>query len=95
MMGKNNMLHHMNRLDWPEKHINAITLFYFKLEDHPMRSHPHGDKILIAFQAKTQHEWHAALECNEGFNLSKINSDALGSIVEEFHDNLHNKGKLF
>ncbi|KAF8801571.1 hypothetical protein BYT27DRAFT_7114696, partial [Phlegmacium glaucopus] len=47
-MGKNLMLHHMSKLGWPEKHINALAHFYFKLEDHPMRLRLNGNEILIA-----------------------------------------------
>ena len=36
-MAKNLMLHHMNKLGWPEKQVNALAHFYFILEDHPMR----------------------------------------------------------
>jgi len=35
-MGKNSMIHYMNKLGWPEKHINALASFYFQLEDHDM-----------------------------------------------------------
>ena len=36
-MGKKYLLHHMNKLGWPEKHINALAHFYFILEDHPIQ----------------------------------------------------------
>jgi hypothetical protein len=85
-MGKNSMLHHMNKLGWPEKHVNALAHFYFILEDHPMRLRPDGDKVLITFQAVVRREWHDALDRNEGFNIAKINPDTLRAVADEFHD---------
>jgi hypothetical protein len=91
-MGKSLMLHHMNKLGWPEKHVNALAHFYFMLEDHPMRMRSDGDKILIIFQAAVRREWHDALDRNEGFNISKINPDTLRTIADEHHDNKRAEG---
>ena len=92
MTGKNTMLCHMSKLGWPEKHINVIALFFFKLNDHPMWDCPYGDEIIIAFQAKIRQEWHDALDRNNSFNISKINSDTLWEVADIFHDNLQAKG---
>ncbi|KAF8155873.1 hypothetical protein B0H34DRAFT_783573 [Crassisporium funariophilum] len=86
VMGKNSMLHHMVKLGWPEKHVNWLALFYFHLEDHPMRLRPQGDTILLNLQAVVRQEWHDALDQNEGFNISKINLQTLQNIADEFHD---------
>ena len=86
-MGKNSMLHHMSKLGWPEKHVNALAHFYFILEDHPMRLLPDGNKILILFQAIVRREWHDALDRNEGFNIAKINPETLRAVADEFYDN--------
>ncbi|SRR6266540_2536175 len=91
-MGKNSMLHHMNKLGWPEKHVNALAHFYFILEDHPMRMRPDGDRILIIFQAALRREWHDALDRNEGFNISKINPDTLRTVADEYYDNKRMEG---
>jgi len=92
-MGKNSMLHHMNKLGWPEKHVNALAHFYFILEDHPMRMRPDGDRILIIFQAALRREWHDALDRNEGFNISKINPDTLRTVADEYYDNKRMEGR--
>ncbi|KAF8808794.1 hypothetical protein BYT27DRAFT_7255060 [Phlegmacium glaucopus] len=91
-MGKNAMLHHMNKLGWPEKHINALAHFYFKLEDHPMRLRPNGDEILIIIQAVVRREWHDALERREGFNITNINETTLRTIADEYHDKKRAEG---
>ena len=91
-MGKNSMLHHMNKLGWPEKHINALAHFYFILEDHPMRLRPDGDSILITFQAVVRREWHDVLDRNEGFNIAKINSETLRAVADEYHDKKRAEG---
>jgi len=85
-MGKNSMIHYMNKLGWPEKHIDALASFYFQLEDHDMRLSPHGDKILLIFQAAVRREWHDAMERNKGFNISIINPVTLRMTTEKFHD---------
>jgi hypothetical protein len=76
-MGKNSMLYFMNKLRWPQKHIDLLAHFYFKLEDHPMRMRPNGDLIIVALQAAIRREWHDALDRNEGFNISNINPETL------------------
>ncbi|KAF8815182.1 hypothetical protein BYT27DRAFT_7307546 [Phlegmacium glaucopus] len=93
-MGKNAMLHHMSKLGWPEKHINALAHFYFKLEDHPMRLRPHGDEILLMFQAAIRREWHDALERKEGFNIANINETTLRTIADEYHDRKRAEGMV-
>ncbi|KAF8813989.1 hypothetical protein BYT27DRAFT_7083055 [Phlegmacium glaucopus] len=93
-MGKNSMLHHMNKFGWPEKHINTLPHFYFKLEDHPMQLRPYGDEILIAFQAVIRREWHDALEQKEGFNITNINETTLQAIADEFHDKRRVEGMI-
>ncbi|KAF8797344.1 hypothetical protein BYT27DRAFT_7265780 [Phlegmacium glaucopus] len=86
MMGKNSMLHHKSKLGWPEKHINALAHFYFKLKDHPMQLQLNGNEILIIFQAVVRREWHDALERKEGFNIANINETTLWSIADEYHN---------
>jgi len=91
-MGKNSMLHHMSKLGWPEKHINALAHFFFALEDHPMQMRPDGNRILIIFQATVRHEWHDTLDCNEGFNIARINPDTLRTVTDEFYDDKRANG---
>jgi hypothetical protein len=90
-MGKNSMIHHMNKLGWPEKHIDSFAHFYFQLDDHPMRELENGDEIILIFQATMRKEWHDALDRNEGFNIAKINPDTLRSVADKFHDRLRSK----
>ncbi|KAF8814160.1 hypothetical protein BYT27DRAFT_7082828, partial [Phlegmacium glaucopus] len=93
-MGKNLMLHHMSKLSWPEKHINTLTHFYFKLEDHPMCLRPNSDKILLIFQAVIRREWHDALERKEGFNITNINKATLRTIADKYHDKKRAEGMI-
>ncbi|KAF8811032.1 hypothetical protein BYT27DRAFT_7073606, partial [Phlegmacium glaucopus] len=92
IMGKNAMIHQMNKLGWPEKHVNALALFYLKLEDHPMRLRPNGDEILITFQAAVRREWHDALDRKEGFNITNINEATIRATADEFHDKRRAEG---
>jgi hypothetical protein len=85
-MGKNSLIHHTHKLGWPQKHVDALAHFFFKLEDRPMRLRPNGDLILIAFQAAVRREWHDALDRNEGFNIAHINPETLQHVADEFHD---------
>ncbi|KAF8802118.1 hypothetical protein BYT27DRAFT_7215542 [Phlegmacium glaucopus] len=93
-MGKNSTLHYMNKLGWPEKHINALAHFYFKLEDHLMWLRPNGNEILIIFQATVRREWHNALERREGFNIANINETTLCTIADEYHHKKRAEGMM-
>ena len=80
------MLRYLEVCGWPPKHVKSFALFYFNLELNPMRSRPHGEKVLIIYQAKVGRQWHNNLAQGEGFNIVQINQKLLSAVAEEVWD---------
>ena len=87
-VSKNTMLRFMDLCDWPQKHIQSFTHFYFNIEVDPMRSRPNGERILIAYQAKVRHQWHDDIARGQGFNIAPINQKLLNTVAEEVWDTI-------
>ena len=85
-VGKNTMLRFMDLCDWPQKHVQSLAHFYFNIELEPMRSHPNGEKVLIAYQARVRRQWHDDLSRGLGFNIAPINQKLLSTVAEEVWD---------
>jgi len=76
----------MEICDWPQKHIQSITHFYFNLELDPMCACPNDERVLIIYQAKVRRQWHDNLACGQGFNTTQINQKLLSMVAEEVWD---------
>ena len=87
-MGKNTMLRYMEICEWPRKHIDAFTLFYFNLEIDEMRLRTHGERILLAYQAIVRRQWHEDLTRGKGFNIAAVNQKLLSSVADEVWDSI-------
>ena len=85
-VGKNTMLRHMELCNWPSKHVDSFARFYLHLELDPMRSHPNGERVLIAYQAKVRRQWHDDITRGQGFNIAQINQRLLATVAEEVWD---------
>jgi len=77
---KNTFLQQAKMANWPEKHINALSFFYWNLEVHPMRILPHGDKIILTYASRVRHQWHDDLKADTAGNISTINLNLIQSI---------------
>jgi hypothetical protein len=87
-MGKTTLLANMPNANWPAKHVNALTQFFLQLEMHPFRSRPHGERILILYQARARRDWHDKLKLKQAFNIAHINAGLLRSISDEVWDHV-------
>jgi len=87
-MGKTTLLANLPNANWPAKHVNALTEFFLQLEMHPVRNRPHGEKILILYQARARREWHDKLKLKQAFNVALINNGLLRSISDEVSDHI-------
>ncbi|KAJ6494652.1 hypothetical protein C8R47DRAFT_974331, partial [Mycena vitilis] len=85
-IGKNNMLLAMQKYGWSQDSIRTLAAFWFNLEMHAQRSKPHGERILLAYQAKVRMEWHDALDVDEGFDVSEINETLMRTIADDVWD---------
>lgn len=85
-VAKNMLMRYMDFCDWPQKHVQSFAHFYFNLELEPIRSRPHGEKVLIVYQAKARRQWHDDLSRGLGFNIAPINQKLLSAVAEEVWD---------
>jgi len=85
-ISKNMMLQYMELCNWPPRHIDSFARFYFHLELDPMCSHPNGERVLLAYQAKARHQWHEDIACRQGFNITQINPKLLATVADEVWD---------
>jgi hypothetical protein len=86
-VGSTLMLRNQRQLHWPEPATDALSIFWYKLYAHELRSQPDGQRILLIYLARARREWHAALERKDtGFNIGFIDEDLLAKITREvFH----------
>jgi hypothetical protein len=81
------MLRHQRLLHWPEAATDALAIFWYKLQNHELRSRPNGQRILLIYQARSRREWHAALDRkDDAFNPSIIDDDLLAKITRELFE---------
>ena len=77
----------LHQLHWPEPAMDALTIFWYNLQNHELRSCPNGQCVLLEYQAYACHEWHAVLERKDnGFNISIIDNDLLENITCEIFE---------
>ena len=77
---KNAFLQQATQAGWPAKHIDAISLFFWNLEVHPMRETPHGDEIILTYASRVRRQWHDDLKMKTAGNISFINATLLQNI---------------
>ncbi|KAH9853430.1 hypothetical protein C2E23DRAFT_821311 [Lenzites betulinus] len=71
------LLLHAQNEKWDQEHIEVLSLFFFRLDAHPIRSEPRGNETVVRYQARYRQEWHRAMTNDEPFNLAIINENAL------------------
>ncbi|KAI6141488.1 hypothetical protein BKA82DRAFT_19886 [Pisolithus tinctorius] len=76
-------LHHIKMVPWLEKHINALTMFFWNLESHPQQTTTNGDAIILTYTSCVHQQWHDELKANNGniFDISIINNTLMNSIT--------------
>jgi len=77
---KNAFLQQATQAGWPAKHIDAISLFFWNLEVHPMRETPHSDEIILTYASRVRRQWHNNLKMKTVGNISFINATLLQNI---------------
>lgn len=92
---KNAFLQHLEKAEWPAKHINALAHFFIRLESSPYRTQACGEKIIITYQARVHRHWHDMLKQEEGsaFNIALIDDSLMESISNEIWDAEHAENK--
>lgn len=72
---------------WPEKHVAALTNFFWSIENHPILEREHGQAILLRFQAQTRRWWHEDLPHPRAtkWNIGKINENAIETVARKYY----------
>ncbi|KDQ19711.1 hypothetical protein BOTBODRAFT_86076, partial [Botryobasidium botryosum FD-172 SS1] len=82
-MAKNILLMLISKYGWPERNVDMLGMFFTRIETHPMRYEPHGERILLAYQAQARREWHEALDAGGGFNIAMICDSRLQTVYNQ------------
>ncbi|CAA7263140.1 unnamed protein product [Cyclocybe aegerita] len=96
-LAKNDMLRHMGQEEWPEQHVVALSVFFFKLESHRLRKQDGGDTVVLRYQSQVCREWMEALKGTSDedvFDISVINDLRLNQMYTEHLNARHSQGVL-
>ncbi|KAG1801281.1 uncharacterized protein BJ212DRAFT_1450074 [Suillus subaureus] len=82
-LAKNSFLLYINKLKWPDKHQQALTMFFMNIVSHPSCSEPYGERALLLYAAHVCRDWHNTLILNNAFDISVFNLTLLKNMGEE------------
>ncbi|OJA17918.1 hypothetical protein AZE42_12011 [Rhizopogon vesiculosus] len=59
LRAKNSFLSHISKAKWPQEHVDSLSLFFWHLENHPVRNHSDiGDLVVLTYAAYVHQDWH-------------------------------------
>jgi hypothetical protein len=91
-MAKTSFLIHIQKLGWPDKHLDALAVFFTVITNHEHRLRPRGEKTLLRYASFVRREWHDRLAQNEGFNIGTFNSVLYNSLSDDIWDEERDQG---
>lgn len=92
LRSKNLFLMQLSKAKWPQTHIDALSLFFWRLENHSIRDHSDlGDLVILHYASRVRQDWHDRLKRDEAFNIAIINEVLLRSINEELWDKVRSQ----
>ncbi|KAG1870481.1 hypothetical protein C8R48DRAFT_770932 [Suillus tomentosus] len=60
---KNLFLMQLSKAKWPQSHIDALSLFFWHLENHPIRNNSEiGDMVTLHYASHIRQDWHDRLK---------------------------------
>ncbi|KAG1794723.1 uncharacterized protein BJ212DRAFT_1291839 [Suillus subaureus] len=80
---KNSFLLYINKLKWPDKHQQALTMFFMNIVSHPSCSEPYRERALLLYAARVHHNWHNTLVLDNAFDISVFNLTLLKNMGKE------------
>ncbi|KAG2343200.1 hypothetical protein BDR05DRAFT_884701, partial [Suillus weaverae] len=87
---KNLFLMQLNKAKWPQTHIDALSLFFWHLENHSICNNSDlRDLVVLHYTSWVCQDWHDRLKWDEAFNIAIINETLLRSINKELWDKVH------
>ncbi|KAG2052169.1 hypothetical protein BDR06DRAFT_888555 [Suillus hirtellus] len=92
LRAKNLFLVQISKAKWPQSHIDALSLFFWHLENHSIRNNSDiGDIVVLTYASRVRQDWHDRLKRDEGFNIGNINENLLWTINEEMWDKVRSR----
>jgi len=92
LRAKSSFLVHISKAKWPQSHFDALSLFFWRLENHQIRNNSDiGDLTVLHYASRVRQDWHDRLKRDEGFNIGIINESLLRSISEELWDKIRSR----
>ncbi|KAG2748865.1 hypothetical protein P692DRAFT_20927883 [Suillus brevipes Sb2] len=82
-LAKTSFLVHIEKSGWPDKHQQALALFFTLITNHEHRMRPRGEKTLLRYAGFVRREWHDRLAQNQGFNIGLFNNALYGTISDD------------
>ncbi|KAG2140556.1 hypothetical protein DEU56DRAFT_735009 [Suillus clintonianus] len=63
LRAKNTFLTHISKAKWPQGNIDALSLFFWHLENHPIRNNSEiGDLVVLHYTSRVRQDWHDRLK---------------------------------
>ncbi|KAG1844208.1 hypothetical protein DFJ58DRAFT_803211 [Suillus subalutaceus] len=82
-LAKTSFLIHIEKNGWPEKHQQALALFFTLITNHEHRMRPRGEKTLLRYAGFVRREWHDRLAQNQGFNIGIFNNALYNTLSDD------------
>lgn len=82
-LAKTSFLVHIEKNNWPQKHQQALALFFTLITNHEHRMRPRGEKALLRYAGFVRREWHDRLVQDQGFNIGLFNNALYNSISDD------------
>ncbi|KAG1888919.1 uncharacterized protein F5891DRAFT_1217138 [Suillus fuscotomentosus] len=92
LRAKNLFLVQISKAKWPRPHIDALSLFFWHLENHSIRNNSDiGDMVILTYASRVRQDWHDRLKRDEGFNIGNVNENLIRTINEELWDKVRSR----
>ncbi|KAG2029158.1 hypothetical protein BDR03DRAFT_881687 [Suillus americanus] len=92
LRAKNLFLVQISKAKWPQPNIDALSLFFWHLENHSIRNNSDiGDMVILTYASRVRQDWHDRLKRDEGFNIGNINENLIRTINEELWDKIRSR----
>lgn len=87
LRAKNTFLTHISKAKWPQGNIDALFLFFWHLENHPIRNNSDiSNLVILHYASRLRQDWHDRLKCDKAFNIGVLNENLICAINDELWD---------
>ncbi|KAK7005445.1 hypothetical protein R3P38DRAFT_2794629 [Favolaschia claudopus] len=84
-LGSNRYIKEIVRAGWPRVHVEALTQFFYSLEQHDLHNiEGDGENILKIYADRIRSEWFRTLGSSQSFNIAIIEEKIMSKISDEY-----------